>query len=58
MSSETKESPLPAIALRCRVCQAEHELGPHAVCPRDFGPLDPVYDWDVLRRTVSRLQSS
>ena len=54
MSSETKESPLPAIALRCRVCQAEHELGPHAVCPRDFGPLDPVYDWDALRRTVTR----
>ncbi|MCL4289461.1 MAG: threonine synthase [Thermoleophilia bacterium] len=45
---------MPASALRCRVCEAEHELGPTAVCPRDFGPLDPVYDWDELRRTVTR----
>ena len=45
---------MPAIALRCRICEVEHELGPHAVCPRDFGPLDPVYDWDELRRTVTR----
>jgi threonine synthase len=45
---------VPAKSLRCRVCQAEHQLGPIAVCPRDFGPLDPVYDWDELRATVSR----
>ncbi len=45
---------MPATALRCRVCETEHELGPTAVCPRDFGPLDPVYDWDELRRTVTR----
>lgn len=45
---------MPASALRCRVCEAEHELGPTAVCPRDFGPLDPIYDWDELRRTVTR----
>jgi threonine synthase len=24
------------------------------VCARDFGPLDPVYDWDGLRETVTR----
>ena len=41
---------MPAISLRCRICETEHELGPFAVCPRDFGPLDPVYDWDALRR--------
>jgi threonine synthase len=45
---------VPATALRCRVCQAEHELGPYAVCPRDFGPLDPVYDWEGLRRSLTR----
>ncbi|MCC6224219.1 MAG: threonine synthase [Thermoleophilia bacterium] len=45
---------MPATALRCRVCETEHPLGPTAVCPRDFGPLDPVYDWDELGRTVSR----
>jgi threonine synthase len=45
---------VPATSLRCRVCQTEHELGPTAVCPRDFGPVDPVYDWDALRATVTR----
>lgn len=45
---------MPARSLRCRVCQTEHELGPTAVCPRDFGPVDPVYDWDVLRGAVTR----
>jgi threonine synthase len=45
---------VPAISLRCRVCETEHELGPFAVCPRDFGPLDPVYDWEALRKTTSR----
>ena len=45
---------MPAIALRCRICQTEHELGPLAVCTRDFGPLDPVYDWEALRRRVTR----
>jgi threonine synthase len=45
---------MPARSLRCRVCGTEHELAPIAVCPRDFGPLDPVYDLDVLRRTLTR----
>ena len=45
---------MPATSLRCRVCQTEHELGPTAVCPRDFGPVDPVYDWDALRGVVTR----
>jgi threonine synthase len=45
---------VPARALRCRVCDTEHQLGPTAVCPRDFGPLDPVYDWDALRAVVTR----
>jgi threonine synthase len=45
---------VPATSLRCRVCGAEHELGLHAVCPRDFGPLDPVYDFDALRQSVTR----
>ncbi len=45
---------MPATALRCRVCGTEHELGPIAVCHRDFGPLDPVYDWAGLRDKVTR----
>jgi len=55
MSSETqRSSQVSAISLRCRVCETEQELGPHAVCPRCFGPLDPVYDWDSLRDLVTR----
>jgi threonine synthase len=45
---------MPARSLRCRVCGTEHELAPIAVCPRDFGPLDPVYDLDALRHTLTR----
>ncbi|MFN0156360.1 MAG: threonine synthase [Gaiella sp.] len=45
---------MPAIALTCRTCQAEHPLEATGSCSRCFGPLDPVYDWDTLRRTVTR----
>ena len=44
---------MPAISLRCRVCEAEHPLDPIGACSRCFGPLDPVYDWDELRVTVT-----
>jgi threonine synthase len=54
MSSEgRKENDLPAVALRCRVCETHHPLDPVGVCSRCFGPLDPVYDRDEQRRTVS-----
>jgi threonine synthase len=29
-------------------------LAANGTCTRCFGPLDPVYDWDALRATVSR----
>ena len=45
---------MPATALRCRVCETEYPLDPIGVCARCFGPLDPVYDRDEQRRTVSR----
>jgi threonine synthase len=45
---------LPATALRCRICETDHDLDPIGVCSRCFGPLDPVYDWAELARTVSR----
>ena len=45
---------MPAISLHCRNCQTEHELGPFAVCSKCFGPLDPVYDLDALRGSVTR----
>jgi threonine synthase len=55
MSSEREEMvQLPATALRCRVCETQYPLDPIGVCARCFGPLDPVYDRDEQRRTVTR----
>ena len=45
---------MPATALRCRVCETQYPLDPIGVCARCFGPLDPVYDRDEQRRTISR----
>jgi threonine synthase len=45
---------MPAIALRCRICEAAHALEAIGTCTRCFGPLDPVYDWDALSGTVTR----
>jgi threonine synthase len=45
---------MTATALRCRVCETHFPLDPVGVCPRCFGPLDPVYDRELQRRTVSR----
>jgi threonine synthase len=45
---------LPATALQCRNCRAEHGLEPIGSCPSCFGPLDPVYDWDEVARTFTR----
>jgi len=45
---------VPAIALRCRVCETQYPLDPIGVCSRCFGPLDPVYDRDEQRRVVTR----
>ncbi len=40
---------MPATALRCRNCEAEHALEAVGVCPRCWGPLDPVYDREATR---------
>ena len=45
---------MPATALRCRVCKTQVGLDPVGVCSHCFGPLDPVYDRDEQRRTVTR----
>ena len=42
------------LSLRCRACGQEHPLEPVGVCARCFGPLEPVYDMDALRRELSR----
>src|SRR5438552_12277030 len=40
--------------LRCRVCESEYPALANGVCSSCFGPLEPVYDWEELARTVSR----
>src|SRR5256886_4471265 len=42
------------IGLRCRECGAEYELQATHVCEMCFGPLDAVYDVELLKKTVSR----
>jgi threonine synthase len=53
-SETTKEAPMPATHLSCRRCGTDQPLEGIGACPRCFGPLDPVYDADELRRTATR----
>jgi threonine synthase len=59
VSSEDEEvfmsAQLPyCTGLRCRVCGSEYELEAVGVCARCFGPLNPVYDEDALRASLTR----
>ena len=45
---------MPATHLSCRRCGTDQPLEGIGTCPRCFAPLDPVYDRDEQRRTVSR----
>ncbi|MGC9504970.1 threonine synthase [Baaleninema sp.] len=40
--------------LQCKECGAEYEATAQHVCEFCFGPLEVKYDYDILRRTVSR----
>jgi len=40
--------------LRCRECGTITEIGPKYVCEDCFGPLEVVYDYDVIRRQLTR----
>lgn len=44
---------MPAVTLCCRVCATEHPLEATGTCTNCFGPLDPTYDWEALRATVT-----
>ncbi|OKH22476.1 threonine synthase [Chroogloeocystis siderophila] len=41
-------------ALKCKECGAEYELTASHVCEACFGPLEVTYDYNTLRRTVTR----
>ena len=47
-------APPYCLSLRCRACEHEVALEPIGVCTRCFGPLEPVYDKEALRRDLSR----
>ena len=44
---------MPVDVLRCRVCESEYPAVANGICVRCFGPLEPVYDWDELARSVA-----
>ena len=41
-------------ALKCRECAREYPLAATHVCEFDFGPLEVCYDYDRIRRTMTR----
>jgi threonine synthase len=45
---------VPAVNLRCRVCETTYPLEGIGVCKECFGPLDPIYDRERRRAEVSR----
>ncbi len=50
----SKVSPRRVIGLRCRECSTDYPVQATHVCEMCFGPLDVVYDYDEVRRRVSR----
>jgi threonine synthase len=43
-----------AKGLKCRECGAESPIAPLHVCETCFGPLEVQYDYDAIRRTLTR----
>ena len=41
-------------ALKCRECGREYPLAATHVCEFDFGPLEVVYDYPLIKRALSR----
>jgi len=40
--------------LECRVCGEQTEFKPETVCPACFGPLEVVYDYSEIRKTLTK----
>jgi threonine synthase len=41
-------------ALKCRECGREYPLTANHVCEFDFGPLEVVYDYDLIKEVMTR----
>jgi threonine synthase len=42
------------LGLRCRECKREYSINPIHVCEFCFGPLEVVYDYEKMRRSLTR----
>lgn len=42
------------LGMRCRECGTEYEKQPSHVCELCFGPLEVAYDWDTIKKRVTR----
>ena len=43
-----------ATSLRCRECGRDYPITPSHVCEYCFGPLEVAYDYDAMKKAVSR----
>ena len=43
-----------AKALKCRECGREYPLTPSHVCEFCFGPLEVMYDYEAMKKSISR----
>ena len=41
-------------ALKCRECGREYPLGATHVCEFDFGPLEVAYDYDKIKKSLTK----
>jgi len=54
IANQTTSATATFRALKCRECGEEYELKASHVCEFCFGPLEVAYDYNALRRTVTR----
>ena len=45
---------MAAEALKCKECGERYPLEALFVCDRCFGPLEVTYDYDAVRKVISR----
>jgi threonine synthase len=53
-ATQTKSPTAALKELKCRECGATYELKATHVCEYCFGPVEVAYDYEALRRTVTR----
>ena len=54
LEARTQSTSATFTKLKCKECGAEYELEAKHVCDLCFGPVEVVYDYEALRRNVTR----